>query len=135
MRKDSPHQMPFIFKAQEEGNYVLCAMMSYKEKAFINSGQNVSEKTEKAFHKFQITKMFSISERVIYQEKEATIVHSHTTQSYPLLVQYKVENMTEKRRQFQAELLADKFFCECLLVPRDPLSPKRPTSCCRSNPR
>ena len=38
------------------------------------------------------------------------------TQSYPLLVQYTVENLTEKPRSFKAEFVSDKFFVEYLDV-------------------
>lgn len=58
----------------EEGDYILGAVISYKEKAFISSGQTVSEKTEKAFHKFLITRMWNLGERVIYHKKELSIV-------------------------------------------------------------
>ncbi len=67
LSRTSSHETPFIFKAEEEGQYMLRASLSYKEKNFINSGQSVSEKTENAFHKLQILRMFNVAERVVYK--------------------------------------------------------------------
>lgn len=69
LKKDNPHQTPFMFRATEEGQYMVCVSIVCKEKSFINSGQTVSErKPEKASHKFNITKMLNIVERVIYHD-------------------------------------------------------------------
>ena len=72
--RTAPHETPFTFKAEEEGQYTLRATLAYKEKSFINSGQSVSEKTENAFHKLSILKMFNVTDRVIYKEKDTVIV-------------------------------------------------------------
>jgi hypothetical protein len=55
---------------------MLRASLSYKEKSFIQSGQTVSEKTENAFHKLSILRMFNISDKIVYKEKESTIVET-----------------------------------------------------------
>lgn len=42
LSRTSSYETPFIFRVEEEGQYMLRASLSYKEKSFINSGQTVS---------------------------------------------------------------------------------------------
>lgn len=48
-------------------------------------------------------------------------------QSYPLTVQYRVENVTDKPKAFQCEFLSEKFFSEAIEVNKGLRSPRRNT--------
>lgn len=103
--------MPFFFKVSEEGEYMIRTTTSYREKQFITSqhSSGVQEKEETAVMRLQINKIFGVKEKVIYLEKEKLIVFVRVMQTYPLLVQYTVENLTNKPRAFKADFVSDKF--------------------------
>lgn len=77
--------------------------------------------------------MFNVTERVVYKEKESVIVQQLAIQSYPLMVQYKIENVTDKPKSFQCEFLSEKFFCEMMEVARVLYSQRRNLHCNPNN--
>lgn len=77
--------------------------------------------------------MFNVTERVVYKEKESVIVQQLAIQSYPLMVQYKIENVTDKPKSFQCEFLSEKFFCEMMEVARVLYSQRRNLHCKPNN--